>query len=104
MAMPLERDVRAWLVGHIMKDRLFTFSERQALVDIIGRWDQGALRTIHCYYSGLGKSDLNQFLYMYYGSYYCEDQFVWKLYNPSAAAVALCRKLIPSSKFEEYYG
>ena len=85
--------VRLWLLQHIETHGQYTLNDqRQALKTAIGTWDPGALRTVHAYYGQLGDFELCRFLHSYYLLDY-HDFGSWRLYNPSAAAVALCRKM-----------
>jgi hypothetical protein len=85
--------VRLWLLQHIEIHGQYTLNDqRQALKTAIGTWDPGALGTVHAYYGQLGDFELCRFVHSYYLLYY-HDFGSWRLYNPSAAAVALCRKM-----------
>ena len=85
--------VRWWLLHHIESHGQYTLGDqRQALKTAIGTWDPGALKTAHAYYGQLGDFELCKFLHSYCLMYY-HDFGSWHLYNPNAAAVALCRKM-----------
>ena len=61
---------------------------------IAASFDAGALRTIHAYYGTQEPFKLYNFFLCYMLLYF--DPYgrrSWQVYNPSAAAVSLCRKL-----------
>jgi hypothetical protein len=55
--------------------------------------DPGAWRTITAYYALAPQRQLEFFLEKFFQLYYLPHQKLWVVRNPSAAAVALCRKL-----------
>lgn len=86
-----------WLSTHLQGYPHYSQFQRSKLREIVSTWDFGAQRTVYEYYhpdAGWNQSEFELFkFFICYCGYYNGDLDKWFLYNPSAAAVALCRKL-----------
>ena len=88
-----EKNALQWLRQQLRNTlRFFSWYEQHELEQfVLAHWDAGAARTAWYYYKDSERQFL-QLLEIYYDKYYDKMCARWKVWNPSAAAVALIRE------------
>ena len=88
-----EQNALPWLKQQLRKRlRFFSWYEQHEIEQhVLAQWDAGAVRTAWYYYKG-SEVQFLRLLENYYEKYFDEMYDRWKVWNPSAAAVAMIRE------------